>query len=48
MTAFRVVVRTATARYSYTAIAASSWDVIDAANDQFDVCSVTAIQENQK
>ena len=45
MTAFRVVVRTATARYSYTAIAACSCDVIAAAVDQFDVCSVTAIQE---
>ncbi|WP_181464952.1 hypothetical protein [Herbaspirillum rubrisubalbicans] len=48
MTAFRVVVRTANARHSYTAIAAHSCDVIAAAVDRFGVCSVTAIQENQK
>lgn len=40
MTAFRVVVRTASARLSYTAIAA--------AVDQFGVCSVTAIKEKKQ
>ncbi|WP_433692428.1 hypothetical protein [Herbaspirillum seropedicae] len=48
MTAFRVVVRTASARHSYTAIAAHSCDVITAAVDRFGVCSVTATLEKKQ
>lgn len=48
MTAFRVVVRTATAQFSYTAIAAHGCDVIAAAVGRFGVCSVTAIMENKQ
>nr|WP_198981139.1 hypothetical protein [Herbaspirillum sp. ASV7] len=48
MTAFRVVVRTASARHSYTAIAAHSCDVIVAAVDRFGVCSVTATKEKKQ
>jgi len=46
MTAFRVVVRTVSARYSYTAIAANDCDLIEQAIDRFGVCSATAIKEN--
>ncbi|UIN20846.1 hypothetical protein [Herbaspirillum frisingense] len=48
MTAFRVVVRTESARHSYTAIAVHSCDVIAAAVDRFGVCSVTATKEKNQ
>jgi hypothetical protein len=48
MIAFRVVVRTESALYTYTAIAAHSCDVIADAVDHFGVCSATAIKEKKQ
>lgn len=41
MSTFIATVRTETAVYTYTAIATSSIDVIDAAIDRFGVCGVS-------
>lgn len=42
MSTFAVIVRTQTERFEYSALAASSGDVIQAALDHFGVCGVTA------
>lgn len=45
MTKFVVTVTTATQRIRYQAIASSSWDVVEAANDRYGICGVTVQAE---